>query len=53
MATAKRSRSAGRGSRGFLKFCLGFLLAVVLVFVGGWAYLWEAAGRYGGCGVSV
>jgi len=39
MATAKRSRSTGRGSRGFLKFCLGFLLAVVLIFVGGWAFL--------------
>lgn len=38
MATGK-SRSSAGGSGGFLKFVLGFLFALVVVFGGAWAYL--------------
>jgi hypothetical protein len=34
-----RSRSSANGSGGFLKFFLGFVFAVVVVFVGAWVYL--------------
>jgi mono/diheme cytochrome c family protein len=44
MATAKSSsrkpsRSGGRGSRGILKFFLGFLFAFVVLIAGGFVYL--------------
>jgi len=40
MATAKRGSGGGRkGSRGVVKFLAGFLLAVVLIVGGAWAYL--------------
>jgi thiosulfate dehydrogenase len=41
MATGKstKSRSSAGGSSGILKFFLGFVVALIVVFAGGWAYL--------------
>ena len=39
MATGKSRSKSSTGSGGFLRFFLGFIFAIILLFVGAWVYL--------------